>query len=130
MQISAYSEYNPLDLFSGSKDRIYKAVRDLISSPQNNFRVFLDGALVYGTLDSSAEITDLMSQESFEDAIRNVTPGDRGLPIENFLNLISETIYVSGAIDRLLHVQKLDNIDIEGVIQAYYDVVSKPCKVC
>ncbi|XLS99632.1 hypothetical protein HN51_042367 [Arachis hypogaea] len=35
--ISELSQYNPLDLFSGSKERIHKATNDLFITPQNNF---------------------------------------------------------------------------------------------
>lgn len=47
-----------------------------------------------------------------------------------FLELVSEAVFRSGLLDRLLQVQKLDVFDIEGAIHAYYDVVSQPCVVC
>lgn len=130
MQISAYSEYDPLDLFSGSKDRINKAIKDLFSSPQNNFRVFLDGSLIFGALGASADSTKVATQEAFEEALKGVIWGDVGLRTESFLQLIAETIYKSGVMDRLLKVQKLDDIDIEGAIHAYYNIVSEPCTLC
>lgn len=130
MQISAFSDYDPLDLFSGSKDKIHKAIKDLFSSPQNNFRVFLDGSLIFGALGASADSTNFVIQEAFEDALKGVIWGDQGLRTKAFLQLLSETIYTSGVMDRLLKVQELDDIDIEGAIHAYYNIISEPCMVC
>ena len=130
LQISSFSEYDPLDLFSGLKDRIDKAIKDLFSAPQNNFRVFLDGSLIFGALGGAADSTNFVIQEAFEDALKDFIRGDRGLRTESFLQLIAETIYTSGVMDRLIEVQKLDNLDIEGAIHAYYNIISEPCTIC
>ncbi|XP_024030275.1 inositol-pentakisphosphate 2-kinase isoform X2 [Morus notabilis] len=129
-EISAFSDYDPLDLFSGSKDKIHKAIKDLFSSPQNNFRVFLDGSLIFGALGATADSTNFVIQEAFEVALKGVIWGDQGLRTKAFLQLLSETIYTSGVMDRLLKVQELDDIDIEGAIHAYYNIISEPCMVC
>ncbi|KAB1227748.1 Inositol-pentakisphosphate 2-kinase [Morella rubra] len=71
-QIPELSEYNPPDLFSKSKDRIYKAMNDLFTTPQNNFRVFLNGSLVFGQLGGIAHATNLVISEAFEDALKSV----------------------------------------------------------
>ncbi|XP_023002334.1 inositol-pentakisphosphate 2-kinase-like [Cucurbita maxima] len=129
-EISEFSDYDPLDLFSGSKDRILKAVKDLFSTPQNNFRVFLNGSLIFGALGGSAENTDVIVGEAFEDALKSDVRADIGLCTTSLLQLVTETLYKSGVMDRLLEVQKLDSLDIEGAIHAYYDVISEPCVVC
>lgn len=41
------STYCPLDLFSGCKKRMKKAIKALIQHPQNNFRVFKNGKIIY-----------------------------------------------------------------------------------
>uniref|UniRef100_A0A2N9IFH3 Inositol-pentakisphosphate 2-kinase n=1 Tax=Fagus sylvatica TaxID=28930 RepID=A0A2N9IFH3_FAGSY len=130
IKISELSEYNPLDLFSKSEDRIHKAVSDLFTTPQNNFRVFLNGSLIFGGLGGGADSTDFVASEAFEDALKSVIRADNGLRTKNFLQLVSETVYKSGILDRLLEVQKLDNFDIEGAIHAYYDIISESCVVC
>ncbi|CAB4267525.1 unnamed protein product [Prunus armeniaca] len=129
-EVSEYSEYNPLDLFSGSKERIHKAIRDLFSTPQNNFRVFLNGSQIFGGLGGGADSTDFVTRGKFEDALKCVIQGGDGLRTMSFLLLVAETVHKSGVLDRLLEVQKLDNLDIDGAIHAYYDIVSEPCRVC
>ncbi|XP_072961241.1 inositol-pentakisphosphate 2-kinase IPK1-like isoform X1 [Typha angustifolia] len=125
-EILKTSEYDPLDLFSRSKERIHHAIKALFSTPQNNFRVFLNGSLVFGGMGGGMDT--IQSQEvdkNFEDLI-SVT----GLQIPSFLELVGDAIFDSGVLDRLLATQNLDILDIEGAIHAYYDVVSQPCLVC
>ncbi|XP_038898785.1 inositol-pentakisphosphate 2-kinase-like isoform X1 [Benincasa hispida] len=129
-EISELSDYDPLDLFSGSQDRIYKAIKDLFSTPQNNFRVFLNGSLVLGASGGYAVDTNLAIEEAFEDALQSVIQRGNGLRTMTFLQLVAEAVYRSGCLNRLLEVQKLDSFDIEGAIHAYYDVISEPCLVC
>ncbi|KAL8130625.1 hypothetical protein V2J09_019780 [Rumex salicifolius] len=129
-QILQPSEYDPLDLFSGSRDGIHKAVNALFSVPQNNLRVFLDGSLVYGSLGGGMNGTTFMNSEAFEDYIKCLVQADDGLCMSSFKHLVAETIFKLGVMDRLLEVQKLDNLDIEGAIHAYYDAISHPCIAC
>ncbi|KAH7862943.1 hypothetical protein Vadar_011357 [Vaccinium darrowii] len=129
-EISEISEYNPLDLFSGSKDRVHNAIKALFATPQNNFRVFLNGSLVLGGLGGGADSTSFMIGDAFEDVLKGVIEADDGLRTTNFLHLVAEAISGSGLLDRLLELQKLDNIDIEGAIHAYYNLVSQPCIAC
>ncbi|KAI4336857.1 hypothetical protein L6164_015334 [Bauhinia variegata] len=129
-EISELSEYNPLDLFSGSKERLHKAIKDLFTSPQNNFRVFLNGSLIFGALGGGATNTNFLIAQAFEDALKPVIQAGDGLRTENLLNLVATGLHKSGVLDRLLEVQKLDNDDIEGAIHAYYDITSQKCMVC
>ncbi|XP_058224764.1 inositol-pentakisphosphate 2-kinase-like isoform X5 [Rhododendron vialii] len=128
--ISEISEYNPLDLFSGSKDRMHKAIKALFVTPQNNFRVFLNGSLILGGLGGGADSTSCMIGEAFENVLNGVIQADVGQRTSNFLHLVTEAISGSGLLDQLLEVQKLDNIDIEGAIHAYYNLVCQPCIAC
>ncbi|XP_017699409.2 inositol-pentakisphosphate 2-kinase IPK1 isoform X2 [Phoenix dactylifera] len=127
-EISKVSEYNPLDLFSGSKDRIYQAMTALFATPQNNFRIFLNGSLIFGGLGGGMDSSAVRSHETntaIEDLIKV-----SGLQLPSFLELVSETIFSSGVLDQLLATQKLDVLDIEGAIHAYYNIISQPCMVC
>lgn len=117
-------------MFSGSKGRVLKSVKDLFLTPQNNFRVFLNGSLIFGSLGGEAEDTNTQIAQAFEDTLKNVINADEGMRTHSFLQLVSEAVFESGIIDRLLKVQKLDVFDIEGAIHTYYNLLSEPCVVC
>lgn len=129
-KISEISAYDPLDLFSGSNDRVHKAIKGLFKTPQNNFRVFLNGSLILGGLGGNADATSCEVGETFENALQCVIQAVDGQRTQCFLDLISKTICSSGLLNKVLEVQKLDNADIEGAIHAYYNVISQPCVVC
>lgn len=130
LQISEVSEYDPLDLFSKSIKRVNKAVKDLFLTPQNNFRVFLNGSLIYGGLGGGPSSNNYLTEESFEDVLKCIIQSDNGNRTTEFLQLVAETVFRSGILDRLLKAQMLDTLDIEGAIHAYYNAVSQSCKVC
>ena len=130
MQISQISQYHPLDLFSGSKDGIRKAIETLFITPQNNFRVFLNGSIIFGGMGGTADSTSSTAAQSFHDGLKHVISAKDGMHIKGFVDLLTETIFKSGLLNRLLEVQKLDAIDIEGAIHSYYDIISQPCVVC
>ncbi|KAK2398195.1 Inositol-pentakisphosphate 2-kinase [Trifolium repens] len=129
-EISQQSVYDPLDLYSGSKERVHKAIKDLFTTPQNNFRVFLNGSLILGGLGGGAKSTDACIAKVLEDELHSVIQADDGQCTENLFTLVTEAVQKSGVLNQLLEVQKLDSIDVEGVIHAYYDITSQQCKVC
>ncbi|XP_022880009.1 inositol-pentakisphosphate 2-kinase-like [Olea europaea var. sylvestris] len=129
-KISHISKYDPLDLFSGSKDRVHNAMKSLLMTPQNNFRVFLNGSLIFGGLGGAADCTTCMVDQAFDYALKQVIRAEDGMHTKYFLELVTESVYKSGLLNRVLEVQKLDIIDIEGAIHLYYDIVSQPCMVC
>lgn len=126
--MSKVSEYNPLDLFSGSKDRIYQAMTALFATPENNFRIFLNGSLIFRGLGGGMDSAAVGSHETNTD-IKDLVKVS-GLQLPSFLELVAEAIFSSGVLDQLLATQKLDVLDIEGAIHAYYNVISQPCMVC
>ncbi|XP_031399102.1 inositol-pentakisphosphate 2-kinase-like isoform X4 [Punica granatum] len=91
-EVSKISDYDPLDLFSGSKDRMYKALKALYDTPQNNFRVFMDGSLILGDLGGSADSTTRVIGENLEDVLKSIIQADDGLRTRRFLELIIEAV--------------------------------------
>lgn len=129
-KISQISKYNPLDLFSGTKDGVRRAIKSLFLIPQNNFRVFLNGSLVFGGMGNAGDTVSCRVDQVFDEGLKRVISAKDGMHTNYFLELVAEAVFKSGLLGRLLEVQKLDSIDIEGAIHAYYDVISEPCKVC
>ncbi|GAB0096011.1 Inositol-pentakisphosphate 2-kinase [Sergentomyia squamirostris] len=64
--IKRVSNYCPIDLFSGDRTRMLKALQGLVETPQNNFRMWRSGHLIYGDgLDSARfreALEDVMCQ--------------------------------------------------------------------
>ena len=46
-KLDSVSQYNPMDLFSRDKSRALKAFRALATTPQNNFRLFVNGEMAF-----------------------------------------------------------------------------------
>ncbi|KAI8555478.1 hypothetical protein RHMOL_Rhmol05G0175700 [Rhododendron molle] len=105
IKVSEISVYDLLDMFSGSKDRVHKAIKALFVNPQKNFCVFLNDSLIYGGLGGGGDSTSHIIGK--EDILRSVIWTDDGLRPTNFLHLVAETVFRSG-LDWLLKLQKLD----------------------
>ncbi|KAM9860257.1 inositol-pentakisphosphate 2-kinase [Aulostomus maculatus] len=55
------SLYCPLDLFSGNRQRMHFAIRNLIEEPQNNFKIFKGGQCIYSSTEGTDDSLDLNS---------------------------------------------------------------------
>ncbi|CAG9580917.1 unnamed protein product [Danaus chrysippus] len=97
-QISKISNYCPLDLFSGNKIRIKKALKSLIENPQNNFKLFKNGMVIYNEQSNVQVFEHLIAQMPF---LENVN---------NFLDLIIEILLSEGNSDIILHKSTYDMI--------------------
>ncbi|KAJ4940479.1 hypothetical protein JOQ06_026780 [Pogonophryne albipinna] len=55
------SRYCPLDLFSGNRQRMHFAIRQLIDEPQNNLKIFKGGRCIFSSMDGIEDSMDLNS---------------------------------------------------------------------
>jgi len=95
-QIHHISKYCPLDLFSGERSRVRRALEDLVMSPQNNLKIFWKGVI--------AELEKSKVSE---------------FDIPEILNVLVE-IFVKGeqgaqVLQTLLEVQERDHLGVEEI---------------
>ncbi|KAK5645228.1 hypothetical protein RI129_006528 [Pyrocoelia pectoralis] len=127
-QIKKLSSYCPLDLFSGDREKIYRALKALISNPQNNFRIFCNGIYHYGE-NTSRDKFYTMLHELFEcnendlindfcdlitQALLKTSPINLNCPdCKDTLTCNPETSLPKGCIlERILTLQKLNRLGV------------------
>ncbi|XP_046462392.1 inositol-pentakisphosphate 2-kinase-like isoform X1 [Daphnia pulex] len=85
-KIQLLSQYCPLDLFSGSRLRMLKAIVALTRTPQNNLRIFQDGNLVFAEECQNNLLPVLQQWFQLDDT------SDRTLPLKHFCTLVMEAL--------------------------------------
>ncbi|KAI9560297.1 Inositol-pentakisphosphate 2-kise [Daphnia sinensis] len=85
-KIQLLSQYCPLDLFSGSRMRMLKAIIALTRTPQNNLRIFQDGNLVFAEECQSNLMPVLQQWFQLDDA------NDRTLLLKHFCTLVMDAL--------------------------------------
>lgn len=142
-EIDKISKYCPMDLFSGSLDRMKHAINCLIETPQNNFKIFKNGLLVYD--DNSRKTPDILceifaqsyatSLEELSDVLTkalliNLSKENQCPIVENKQKMenklevsvipscdFSQDKLVAGCVlERILNVQKLDQWGSEEIL--------------
>ncbi|KAK8988986.1 hypothetical protein V6N11_030357 [Hibiscus sabdariffa] len=91
-EISEYSQYNPLELFSGSREGIQKAIEALYATPQNNFRVFFNGSIVFGSLGGGTDSTTALVDQLLE--VQKLDTHDIEGAIHAYYNITSQPCMV------------------------------------
>lgn len=61
-QINKVSEYCPLDLFSGNKQRMKCALLNLMDNPQNNFKFFRNETVIFNEKSSAKDYDNILKE--------------------------------------------------------------------
>jgi hypothetical protein len=105
--LTPQSAYCPLDLFSGTPDRVNRALSALLETPQNNLRLSFDGRRHNPSRGATAEVF-LTSLPLWRDV-----SGDRsGLLREALSAILLERRMV---LERIRSLQETELLDIEGM---------------
>jgi len=105
------SDYDPADLCSRSISKVNRALDSLVSNPQNNLRICIDGKHVYGWDKSKDE-----DRKYFLSTIETLKTSFNF----DILSIISNELVDSDILERLESLQSIDAfIDIEGCGKIY-----------
>ncbi|KAK9695155.1 Inositol-pentakisphosphate 2-kinase [Popillia japonica] len=124
-QIKKISGYCPLDLFSGDKQRMVKAIKSLIYNPQNNFRIFRNGVFIYG---------EQVSIDVFYDVIKEMLYSDDKMSTYSLLEEFCDMLYAT--LIKQIDKQYTDHkcLDVNHIIKCsdqygatYDDSISSGC---
>lgn len=109
------SLYSPLELFKGDVESLSMALVRLATTPQNNFRYFLDGKQVFPLASSSS------SSSSFWDAEKSAS---------ELIRAVADALCGSGVLQRVRRAQMMSEseehaYDIEHVWPVYEEMVRR-----
>lgn len=110
--VSEKSRYDPLDLFSGDRDRVRASVLNLFDTPQNNFVIFINGErrndsefrISNQVWNDVSRILFLENETSSESAIKQCTS-----------DLLSSIFSREDILQNILMAQKMCNIDVQAM---------------
>ncbi|KAJ4964310.1 hypothetical protein NE237_024249 [Protea cynaroides] len=127
-QISRISEYNPLDLFSGLVTEYIRLSRLSLPHYRTIF-VYSNGSLILGAWEVALKILISWIVSHLNTQLRVLFKWMMAC-IQRVFNSFYQRQFSDLVCWTGLSAQKLDQLDIEGAIHAYYNIVSQPCKVC
>eukprot|EP00798_Chlamydomonas_sp_ICE-L_P020826 gene20826-27656_t len=117
---------------------VSRAQLGLLDAPNNNMRVFIEGKLAFGSVHvgSGSE-----TRQALRECLRKMvakTPGtfnqnesimEDTLPDDLFdemmVTIVARALHNTGVMNKLLAVQKLDKIDVEGVLPLYQRLLQR-----
>ncbi|XP_045498760.1 inositol-pentakisphosphate 2-kinase [Colias croceus] len=65
-EINNVSEYCPLDFYSGNESRMKFALLNLINNPQNNFKMFKNGNIIFNEHSNKKQFDDIIESTIFK----------------------------------------------------------------
>jgi inositol-pentakisphosphate 2-kinase len=132
--IRRVSTFCPIDLFATHNPlRVRRALLGLIQDPQNNFKVFVNGELVWsGEGSADAPIAGLAAvlRRHPLPRIRQHTGSivgndDDGSLIDNFIDIVQQCLLDSTVLPSIQRLQLLDKLDVEIVHTIFENLQQK-----
>ena len=113
-QITKISNYNPPDLFSGNKERILKAINDIIENPQGNLKVFRNS--------KTSKMTDL-EKEKLVDILYNQSVLNDLLKLQrlDFWNVE----YIQPILEKANNPKWEELVDDENVVKCIHKMINE-----
>lgn len=108
-QLAAESSYCPRDLCSGDRQRVRGALQALMSCPQNNLKISLDGVHVYGW--DKPDISSLFASLGADEE-----------QLQLLSACVAEVVSREPLLRRLELMQCLDLLDTEGAHLVYHEL--------
>lgn len=102
-------DYSPVDFFSGDVGRRARAIRSLLSNPQNFLQLFLDGRPLYGR-----GLEDPAAAEQALTDLQLPPLHDGGGPFDALADLLARVLAQEPLLARLWALQAMDVLDVEG----------------
>mmetsp|Transcript_5079 Transcript_5079/g.13034 ORF Transcript_5079/g.13034 Transcript_5079/m.13034 type:complete len:428 (+) Transcript_5079:87-1370(+) len=116
-KLDTLSRYSPMDLFSYEPKRVRAALDALVATPQNNFRMFVNGVMVYPDDHGHG------SQEAFASVVSQYP--NLASSVDSLLDSLAAILVSEPLLDRIRTLQTFDDCDIEGALPAYQAIVDR-----
>lgn len=115
-KLDTLSRYSPVELFSYDKIRVANVLDYLVATPQNNFRMFVNGSMVYPDENGHG------SPEAFKGVVEahNIPGG-----ADSLLDVLSDIFIKEPLLDRIRSFQMMDDCDIEGTWPVYEQIAAR-----
>ena len=104
-KVHSASQYDPLDLFSGNRQRMVLSIEALIHEPQNNFRLSINQR----DMISSSNRLDNIQMERLASAFGST------VTVSDLSKLLVSILLDCGVLEDIKKLQELDRYDIESV---------------
>jgi inositol-pentakisphosphate 2-kinase len=120
-QVHRVSAFCPLDLYSGRRERVERALWALLEAPQNNLKLYAGGRLVYtGSLGGRPELA--AAAWTLEHLPETLAPLLRTAALaatDRLVRLVARIFLAEPLLRELRAAQLRDRLDVEGIHQLH-----------
>ncbi len=117
--LSTLSAYSPYELFSYDPIRVRGALEALVDTPQNNFRLFVDGVMVY------PDDQGLGDRSIFDKVLAKFPKVYELGGVSGLLETLTQLLCAEPLLERIKRMQMLDDCDIEGAYACYQAILAR-----